>query len=133
MTEEEQQIFWQMIADTYPKFKQVVANGRRIPFDELEPICQGKVWSGRQALAFKLVDSHGDFVAAVYKAAEMAGLPTGDAHAIRVVNIHAKDEGYVSPKSFAAAEEIGRLLFGEMTGNLSGRALLLMPFEVRFK
>ena len=135
MTEEERQIFWHMIADTYQKFKQVVANGRHIPFDELEPICQGKVWSGRQALEFRLVDSHGDFVDAVYRAAEMAGLPTDDDHAIRVVNIHAKDEGYVPPKAFAAAAtiaDIGRWLIGEWIQELERQPLLLMPFEIHF-
>lgn len=137
MTEQERQIFWEMIVNTYQKFKQVVANGRQIPFDELEPVCQGKVWSGRQALAARLVDSHGDFVDAVHKAAEMAGLPTGDDYAIRVVNIHAKDEGYAPPKPFEAAAigvaDIGRWLLGDPLQQLGRQPLLLMPFDVRFR
>ncbi|HEX6387280.1 MAG TPA: signal peptide peptidase SppA [Anaerolineae bacterium] len=136
MTEEEREIFWEAIADTYQKFKQVVANGRPIPFDELEPVCQGKVWSGRQALDFRLVDSHGDFVAAVRKAAEMAGLPTDDDHTIRVANIFPKGEGYLPPKPFTtdgSIVAIGRWLLDESLQGLSGRPLLLMPFEVHFR
>lgn len=136
MTEEERQIFWDGVVDVYQKFKQVVAEGRDLPLGELDPVSEGRVWSGRQALERNLVDGHGDFVGAVRKVAELAGLPTDDEHVIPVVNLYPKRDSYLPPRPFEANEavtEIGRLLAGERWRELNGRPLLLMPFELRFR
>ncbi|MEM7111999.1 MAG: signal peptide peptidase SppA [Chloroflexota bacterium] len=130
MSDAERQIFWDGILENYVQFKEVVANGRSLPIDELDPICEGRVWTGRQALEHKLVDSHGDFVEAVRCAAQLADLPTDDNHAIRVVNIHLKASSYLPPKPFEAAEEIGRWVFGDRIRALSGQPLYLLPFQI---
>lgn len=132
LTESERQIFENSINDHYLKFKQVVANGRNLPIDELDPICEGRVWNGRQALGHKLVDSHGDFVDAVQKAAELAGLPTDDRHEIPVINYFSKHNPYIPAKPFPA-KEIARWLTGEQYQELSGRPLYLMPFTLKLK
>lgn len=131
MTVEERQVFWEGIMENYSQFKQEVANGRSLPFDTLDPICEGRVWTGRQALTHKLVDSHGDFVDAVHQAAELAGLPHDDSHRLRVVNLWPHHDGYLPPKPFAAAEEIGRWVFGERLRDLNGQPLFLLPFQVQ--
>jgi protease IV len=132
LTEEERELFWQGIMDTYHQFKQVVAEGRKLVYEELDPICEGRVWTGRQALEHKLVDSHGDFVDAVRQAAELARLPTDDAHHIPVANLYPKERDYLLPKPFEAGEEIGRFLSGEWLHGLLERPLLLMPFTIKF-
>ncbi|MCA9998031.1 MAG: signal peptide peptidase SppA, partial [Anaerolineales bacterium] len=131
MTAEERQVFWDGIMENYNQFKQEVANGRSLPFDELDPICEGRVWTGRQALERKLVDSHGDFIDAIHQAAELAGLPHDDGQRLRVVNLWPERDGYLPPKPFAAAEEIGRWVFGERLRDLSGQPLFLLPFQVQ--
>jgi len=52
----------------------VVAAARKMAPAELEPIAQGKVWTGRQALERKLVDELGGLDAGLRKARELAGL-----------------------------------------------------------
>ncbi len=133
MTEEERQIFWDSIVTIYEQFKGVVADGRSLPIDELDPICEGRVWSGRQALAHKLVDSHGDFLDAIRQAAEMAGLPTDDAHVIPVHNFHPKDDGYLPAPPFAAnaLAGIGQMLLEAEWQQFNGRPLLLMPYILK--
>jgi protease-4 len=131
LTEEERQLFWQGIIDTYQQFKQVVATGRNLVYEELDPICEGRVWTGRQALEHKLVDSHGDFIDAVQRAAELAGLPTDDDHEITVSNLYPKERGYLLPKPFEAGEEIGRLLSGDWLQGMFERPMLLMPFTIK--
>jgi ClpP class serine protease len=42
--------------------------------DEVHPIAQGKVWTGRQALELKLVDELGGIDAGLAKARTLAGL-----------------------------------------------------------
>ncbi|MCA9936371.1 MAG: S49 family peptidase [Ardenticatenaceae bacterium] len=133
MTEEEYQVFWDSIVTIYDQFKGIVSDGRSLPIDELDPICEGRVWSGRQAFHHKLVDSHGDFVDAVRQAAEMAGLPTDESHTIPVHNFYPKDDTYHAAPSFesTALTEIARTLLGETWQDWNGRALLLMPYHIR--
>jgi protease IV len=133
MTDEEREIFWQSLLEIYRQFKAVVAEGRDLPFDELDPICEGRVWTGRQALGHGLVDSQGDFETAVYRAAAMAEMDLRNGRIPRVVNIHPDREGYRVPQPFTEAAEIGRWLWGEEMQQFSGRPLLLMPFDIGHK
>lgn len=133
LSDEERQIFRRRVVDSYDRFKRVVANGRNLLYDELDPLCEGRVWTGRQALERRLVDSHGDFVDAVHKAAEMGGLPLDDEHSISVVNIYAARDGYVLPPNLPTAEEITRWLSADWLRELNGRELWMLPYEIRFK
>src|SRR5690606_35975266 len=74
LSDDERVAFHNSIVEAYQQFKQVVAAGRNLPYDELDEICNGRVWTGKQALEHKLVDSHGDFTDAVHKLAELAEL-----------------------------------------------------------
>lgn len=134
MTEQEKQIFWESIVTIYTRFKQVVGHGRSLPVDELDPICEGRVWTGRQALAHKLVDSHGDFIDAIQQAAEMAGLPADDAHAVSVRNFYPKDDSYLPAAPFAPAnlDALSQTLLGDSWRKLIGQPLLLLPYHLRF-
>lgn len=132
LTDEERQILWDTVVESYQQFKQVVADGRALPFHELDPICEGRVWSGRQALAHGLVDELGDFTLAVRKAAELAELPLDDNHEIHVVNLYPKDGEYLLPKPFEVAEELGQWLSGERLKQWHGRPLFLMPYLFNF-
>ncbi|MFO7679820.1 MAG: S49 family peptidase [Chloroflexota bacterium] len=142
MNDGEREIFWNSIVKTYEQFKQVVANGRSLPYDELDPLCEGRVWTGRQAADLKLVDSHGDFVDAVRKAAEMGGLETGPDYVIPVMNLFEKNGRYLLPRPFEAADptdeplknlaDLGRMLLGDNIAVYNGQPLFLMPFEIRF-
>lgn len=136
LTDEERQLYVDGVTTTYDQFKRVVADGRDLPFDELDPICEGRVWTGRQALAHKLVDTHGDFEDAVKKAAELAGLPHDDHHVIPVINFHPADSRYVPPIPFPAVdaiEELRRLLTGETLQELEGRPVMMLPFEMKIR
>ncbi|MCI0397925.1 MAG: signal peptide peptidase SppA [Chloroflexi bacterium] len=133
LTVEERQLLWRGVVDTYHQFKQVVARGRALPLEELDPICEGRVWTGRQAVGHMLVDSHGDFVDAVRQVAGLAGLPTDDAHTIPLINLHPHDRGdYLLPQPFEAAEEVLRLLSADHLRQWLNRPLWLMPFQIKF-
>ena len=131
LTDDERQVLWDGVVQSYTQFKQVVANGRSLPIDDLDPICEGRVWTGRQALEHGLVDSLGDFTTAVHKAAELAKLPCDAVHHIPVVNIYPKD-GYRIPKPFEAAEALVQIVVGEKLRVLYGRSLMMMPQTIKF-
>jgi protease-4 len=50
---------------TYRAFIGVVASGRALPEDEVERLARGRIYTGKDALEAKLVDSLGGFPAAV--------------------------------------------------------------------
>ena len=56
----------------YELFRKRVADGRRLPVEQVEEIAQGRVWLGNDALPIKLVDAIGSQDDAVKKAAELA-------------------------------------------------------------
>ncbi len=74
MDEESRAVFAGLVARAYEDFKQLVAEGRAIAPEALEPICGGRVWTGAQAKDRRLVDALGDFTVAVEKARELGGL-----------------------------------------------------------
>lgn len=132
MNETERSLFHQSIQAIYQQFKEIVARGRELPYDELDPICEGRVWTGRQALAHKLVDSHGDFPAAIRQAAQLAGLPHDDNHRIQVVNFYDRDRQYRLPQPITETADLLRLFTWESWQPFNGKPLLLMPFTCKF-
>jgi protease IV len=133
MTEEERKIFSDNIVRSYDQFKRIVADGRGLPLDDLDPICEGRVWTGNQARKHNLVDSHGDFVDAIKKAAELGGLPVDDEHVIPVANISARRGGYTLPRPFEEVQEIGRLLSKDKIQEMSGRPLWILPYQFKIR
>ena len=57
----------------YDSFVSLVAEGRNLTYDFVDGIAQGRVWTGRDALAIHLVDEIGTLEDAVRWAAEAAG------------------------------------------------------------
>ncbi|TNE30788.1 MAG: signal peptide peptidase SppA [Alphaproteobacteria bacterium] len=63
----------------YNTFVSLVAEGRGMTTEEVEKVAQGRVWTGKQALDAKLVDSLGGLEDALQKAKEMAGFKPEEA------------------------------------------------------
>ncbi|MDG1252114.1 MAG: signal peptide peptidase SppA [Schleiferiaceae bacterium] len=66
---------------TYDRFKNVVAQGRKMERQRVDSLAQGHVYSGRDALSLGLVDREGGFLAALGRARELAGY-TNDARIV---------------------------------------------------
>jgi protease-4 len=75
------------MGEFYTRFKTYVAEGRRMPEEEVEQVARGRVWTGAQALEAGLVDELGGFDVALRLAKELAGIkPTQDTG---IVSVHA--------------------------------------------
>ena len=68
-------VMQQMVEETYGLFTQRVANGRKMTVAAVDSIGQGRVWSGKDALAIGLVDELGSLADAIDKARELAKVP----------------------------------------------------------
>ncbi len=132
LNQDQRQVLWDRVVDTYERFKKVVADGRELPYSELDPICEGRVWTGRQALEHRLVDSNGDFVDAIRKAGEMAELPMDDEYDIPVANLFPGGRGHIIPSPFTAVDELARLFSTKHYRQYFGRPMLLMPYNLKF-
>jgi protease-4 len=66
-----------LIENMYGQFVQAVADGRHAKPEDIRAIANGKVWTGQQALAMKLIDQVGDFRDAVNETAKSVGI-TGE-------------------------------------------------------
>lgn len=131
LREEERALLWQLLQDNYRSFKEVVAEGRGIPAEEIEPIAGGRVWTGRQAKDRGLVDTHGDFVDAVNQLAELCGLAVDDEDTIRTTDLFSTTETYLPPQSGTIANELADMLSASALRSMNGHPLLLMPMTLR--
>jgi protease-4 len=74
LTPAEREYLQGMIDNMHTQFIQAVADGRKVKFDEIKSIANGKVWTGQQALPMKLVDQLADFQSAVEDTAKSVGI-----------------------------------------------------------
>ena len=72
MTAEERKLLQTLIDDSYEQFVAAVADGRKMPVEEVKTLADGRIYTGRQALDSKLVDKLGDLQDALDLAGEMS-------------------------------------------------------------
>ena len=68
-------VMQQNVEQTYALFTKRVADGRKMTVAAVDSIGQGRVWSGKDALAIGLVDELGSLADAIDKARELAKVP----------------------------------------------------------
>lgn len=74
MTDEEREYWQGMVDEIYEGFVEIVAEGRNMTVEEVKPLADGGVYTGRQALKLKLIDALGYEEDAIAKAAELGGI-----------------------------------------------------------
>jgi protease IV len=74
MTPDERAMLQGVIDSTHSQFVRAVAEGRRLPVEEVRRIADGRIFSGEQALEHKLVDKLGTLQDAVEEAGRLAGV-----------------------------------------------------------
>ena len=121
----------QSIGRTYDAFKRVVADGRKLDIDAVEPLAGGRVWTGTMALERKLVDALGDFQVALNKAAELGKIPADKRAPFWVVS---STRGFRLPAPFVDPAAVARSVIDDTQQRIrrivSGRAQAQLPFEV---
>ena len=75
MTPEERRILQALLDDVYGQFVAAVVKGRGLDEGTVRTFADGRIYSGQQAHALKMVDELGGFEDAVEAAAKLAGIP----------------------------------------------------------
>lgn len=117
MTPEERQILKTMLDDVHKQFIAAVAMGRNMDESAVQPLADGRIYSGEQAQKLGLVDQLGNFQDAIALAAEKAGI-SGEPRLVR-----ARTQGK------AWWRQLFSLWLGEMLGKgeLGPRLFFLSP------
>jgi len=74
LTEAERRILQEVLDDVHGQFIDAVAAGRHMDRIRVEPLADGRVFSGRQALALGLVDELGNLPDAIGRAGALGGM-----------------------------------------------------------
>ncbi|KAF0216252.1 MAG: protease [Geobacteraceae bacterium] len=74
MSAQEKAMLQNVIESTHGQFVRAVAEGRKLPLEEVKGLADGRIFSGEQALALKLVDRLGTLQDAIEEAGKMAGI-----------------------------------------------------------
>jgi protease-4 len=118
------------MSETYRKFKEIVAEGRKMTEEQVEEIARGRVWTGLQAHKIGLVDELGDFDTALALAKELAGftsdqdIPTAQVSPPR----HA-----LMPQPFLTPGEAWTELLDTLRGLTRERVWAMAPWIVQMR
>lgn len=74
MSSEDQHILQSVMDDVHRQFIEAVAAGRSLAVTDVEPLADGRIFSGRQAMDSHLVDGLGNLHDAIQVAARMGGI-----------------------------------------------------------
>jgi protease-4 len=74
LTEEEKAYFQSLISGMYTQFVSAVASSRNMKEEEVRKLADGRVYTGQEAKANRLVDEIGTYQDAIAAAAKMAGI-----------------------------------------------------------
>ena len=74
MTESDELMLSSVVMDSYEQFVEAIAEGRGKDMEEIYPLADGSIFTGRQAYGYGLVDTLGGLTEAVEIAAELAGI-----------------------------------------------------------
>ena len=74
MSDEERRLLQSVMDDVHQQFIQAVADGRSLEVSDVEPLADGRIYTGRQAKEARLVDELGDLDDAIHIAADIAGM-----------------------------------------------------------
>jgi protease-4 len=74
MTPEEKELLQEVIDTVYQQFIRAVAEGRKLPLEQVAALADGRIFSGEQARDLGLVDELGNLEDTIDMAAQMAGI-----------------------------------------------------------
>jgi len=74
LSDEERKLLQELVDETYNQFLRTVSEGRKIPVGELLPLAQGQIFTGEQAIKYKLADKIGNLNTSLEVAKKLAGI-----------------------------------------------------------
>ncbi len=130
---EQQALLRQGIDQTYHDFVSKVAAARHRPYDQIEPVAQGRVWLGQQAQPRGLVDRLGGLDTAVDMLKAKAGIPA--AEQVRIV-VYPQSRSWLDLLLRRSPDDVVEARLAQVFGRVPYRAwmkggyLRILPYRV---
>ncbi|MGM0905480.1 MAG: signal peptide peptidase SppA [Pseudomonadota bacterium] len=83
MTDYQKTLIQRSVETTYENFLTIVSNARNMSRDDVHEVAQGRIWTGKQAMEFGLVDQLGDYDDSIALAAELAAIDDYDVNIVK--------------------------------------------------
>ena len=138
MTDAEREIFQKSVEAIYRRFTQVVSEGRKIESAKMDDLAEGRVFTGSQAMANRLVDSMGGIQAAIEQVLRLTG--TTGAYSVKHLPRHKVPLGAELFSTIAAGstsklpdslrKAASRIAEIELLYDRNESALYLYPYKV---
>jgi protease-4 len=112
MSAEQREILDAFIAESFDDFVRIVDAGRDLSLEEVTALADGRIYSGRQAVANGLADELGNMEDAIARAAELGGI-SGEPRLIEYEHLPALDQllfGLAGRLSNSEAEQLLQLI-----------------------
>ena len=119
----------EMLEYFYKRFESLVGKSRGLTQEQLDEACQGRIWTGKQALDCGLIDELGGLDVALNKARELAKLPVDAPLIIPEFRKKTRVPPAEVIKTAAAFVHVNTVV--RTVG--SGMTLFMMPYWVQFK
>jgi protease-4 len=131
MTEEERSKAEFLIKTMYKDFVNKVAFGRKKKFDDIEPIAQGRVWSGYDGKQNGLVDVLGGLETAIQIARDRANIcPTQEVTIVEYPEKGWIDMSFLTPKLFGVSiEDDPTLNYVKFRLQHNGQPMPMLPID----
>ena len=135
----EREAWMRLMTDIYSQFTTKAAEGRKMDLAKLQELAQGKIYTGRQAVANGLVDKLGTLGDAVTEAKQLAGLKADEK--IEILSLPKRKTFFEQLLEGPSVETEAKMLAPELVGLAKKAAQLramfeqpavtVMPFDVR--
>jgi protease-4 len=141
-TADERRVFTQLLKETYHDFVSKAAEGRKMDFNRVEDLAQGRVYTGRQAKKLGLIDEVGTLADALAEAKKLAGLKPGADVEIEILpqpksffeQLFDQEAGDASEFTAALPDVVKIIRQTALWRQLLGEKVLLwMPYHVELK
>lgn len=119
-TDDDRKLFQGVIDDTYDQFLHAVAEGRHLKVEEVRPLADGRVLTGRQARDHKLIDELGGLEEAARGAVALAKLTGEPTLVYPVADLHFGLRDLMKDESRAVGEGLLAAARGGLSGSLGG-------------
>jgi protease-4 len=137
----EREAWMRLMTDCYGQFTGKAAEGRKMELAKVQELAQGKIYTGRQAVANGLVDKLGTLEMAVTDAKVLAGLAADEK--VEILSLPKAKSFFDQLLEGPSVETKVELLAPELVGvarkaaqlraMFAKPAVTVMPFEVRFR
>lgn len=129
MTEEEREIFQELVDETFKDFKTIVKAGRPVYRDDeesLDAVATGQIFTAKQALDKGLVDRIGFMEEAIERAAEIAGVSTDEVRCVEYKKPQGPLDALFEAQTPATPPDAHQQLLKGLTALSTPRAYYLM-------